>query len=101
MDLSQEQLQEKALLLLRRERELFELRMKNEQVTHWLGLTQALPRFFDDPKTSISDAYAGLRKALIVALRWQRVSFLELHEQTLTPIAPAGPPRSLAAEGLA
>jgi two-component system chemotaxis sensor kinase CheA len=98
MDLDQEHLKEKALLLLRRERELFELRMRHEQATVWLQLTQELPRFFDDPRTPVSEVYARVRKALIVALRWQRVLLLELGEQTLTPIAPAGTPRSLTSE---
>ncbi|MEO8182847.1 MAG: ATP-binding protein [Deltaproteobacteria bacterium] len=100
MELNEDQLKEKALLLLRRERELFDLRMRHEQVTLWLQLTRELPRFFEDPRTPVSEAYARCRKALIVALRWQRVVFLELGERTLTPIVPAGPPRSLSSEAL-
>ena len=38
-----EYLKEKALLLLRRERELFELRMKHEHVTLWLDLVRRSP----------------------------------------------------------
>jgi HPt (histidine-containing phosphotransfer) domain-containing protein len=95
MELNQEHLKEKALLLVRRERELFELRMKHEQAMLWLQLTQSLPRFFDDPRTSASEGYAQIRKALLVVLRWQRASFFELREHALTPIVPVGAPRVL------
>src|SRR5215471_4960444 len=101
MELKQEQLKEKALLLLRRERELFELRMKHEQVTLWLNVTQNLPQLFADPRITIADAFARLRKTLIEGLRLQRTCFVEIDGQTLRPLLPTGPPRSISPEALA
>jgi len=90
LDLALEQLKEKAVLLLQRERELFELRMKHERVTIWLKLTQAFPQIFDQPDLRLSDTLARLRKALLDHLRLQRVTFYELDAQSLKPVAPAG-----------
>ena len=101
MDPNQEHLKEKALLLLRRERELFELRMKHQQVTLWLELTQKIPGLFSDPQAPILDSYAALRKALVGALRWQRVSLLEFDGSSLRPLVPGGPERPLAPEAAA
>jgi len=96
-----EQLKEKAILLLQRERELFELRMKYERVTIWLKLTQALPHIFDQPELKLSDTLARLRKVLLDHLRLQRVTFFEIDGQSLKPVAPAGAPRPLTSEALA
>ena len=101
MELALEQLKEKAILLLQREREFFELRMKHERVTVWLKLTQALPQIFDQPDLELSDTLARLRKALLDHLRLQRVTFYELDGQSLKPVAPAGAPRALGPEALA
>src|SRR5450631_28149 len=100
MEANGEHLKEKALLLLRRERELFELRMKHEKVTLWLKVTQMLPLLFAERDLRIDDAYAGLRKTLIDGLRLQRVSFLELGAETLQGLLPAGPPLPLPPEAL-
>ena len=96
-----EQLKEKVLLLLQRERELFELRMKYERVTTWLKLTQAFPKILDQPDLKLSDTLARLRKALLDHLRLQRVTFYELDGRDLKPVAPAGAPRALGPEALA
>jgi HPt (histidine-containing phosphotransfer) domain-containing protein/Skp family chaperone for outer membrane proteins len=85
----EKQLKEKALLLLRRERELFGMRTKHEQVTLWLRLTQLLPKLFDRT-LPIHEIYERLRKDLLTGLRLQRVIFLEIGPQTLAPIAPPG-----------
>ena len=98
MELDQERLKEKALLLLQRERELFDLRTKHERVTAWLNLAQALPQIFADPNATLDIVFARLRKALLEGLKVQRVSFLALEPEGLRPIAPAGPLRPLSAE---
>ena len=98
MELDQQKLKEKALLLLQRERELFELRIKHERATAWLNLAQALPQIFTDPNFSLSGAFTRLRKALLEGLKVQRVSFLAMEAEGLRPIAPPGPVRPLSAE---
>ena len=98
MELDQVKLKEKALLLLQRERELFELRIKLDRKTAWLTLAQALPQIFADPNLTMAGAFARLRKALLEGLKVQRVSFLAIEPEGLRPIAPAGPVRPLTAE---
>jgi two-component system chemotaxis sensor kinase CheA len=100
MELHEEQLKQKAILLLQRERELFDLRMKHEQVTAWLKFTQTLPRVAGDPHVAIADVYGRIRKALIEGLRLQRVMFIELDGETLRPLVPAGQTRNLGPETL-
>jgi signal transduction histidine kinase len=95
---SQEQLQEKAMLLLRREREIFAMRSKHEQLTRWLKLAQSLPYIMVDRTHSIHEMYALLRKALISGLRLQKAVLLEIGERVLVPLAPAGPERTLRPE---
>jgi serine phosphatase RsbU (regulator of sigma subunit) len=82
----EQQLKEKAILLVRRERELFALRMKNEQVASWLRLTQTLPRLIDR-SLARDKLYAGLGRALITGLRVQRAAFFDLVPGALRPIA--------------
>src|SRR5256885_10486571 len=94
-------LKEKALLLLQRERELFELRMKHEHVMLWLNLTRALPHLFVDPRVGLTEVCARVRKTLIEGLRLQRVLFLELDGEQLRPLVPAGQPRAISPPGLA
>ncbi len=95
MDLDPQILRDKAVLLLQRERDLFELRMKHERVTLWLRFTQALPQIFADPRLGLDEAYRRVRKALLEALRLQRVLLFELDQATLRPLAPDGPERRL------
>lgn len=90
---SQEQLREKAILLLHRERELFAMRAKHQQVTRWLKLAQSLPLVLVDRTKSTLEMYTLLRKTLTSGLRLQRVAFLEIGENVLVPIAPEGPER--------
>jgi len=98
VELDQEKLKEKALLLLQRERELFNLRIKHERVTAWLNLAQALPQIFADRNVTLDVVFARLRKALLEGLKVQRVSFLAMEPEGLRPIAPAGPARPLSAD---
>lgn len=101
MELEEEQLRQKAILLLQRERELFELRTKHEQVTTWLKLTQSLPLLIADRRLQVGEMYARIRKALIEGLRMQRVMFMELDGDVLRPLVPAGSPRAVGPEALA
>ena len=97
-----EQLRDKARLLLQRERELFELRLKQEQIGVWLSIGQALPELFSTRDGSPARAWDGIRKLMVSRLRLQRVLLLEVHAEELGALAPAGPPRVLppAARGL-
>lgn len=101
MELDPQELKEKALLLLQRERELFELRMKHDRLGVWLKITQALPQLFADPARDILDAYREVRKVLLDSLRLQRVLVAEVGETTIIPLAPAAAPRPLAPEAMA
>jgi two-component system chemotaxis sensor kinase CheA len=98
MEEHEEYLKEKALLLLRRERELFALRTKHEQLALWLGLAQSLPELFADRRLSIADVLGRVRKTLIAGLRLQRVSFFELQGSTVRALTPEGPERPLGPE---
>ena len=101
MDEDQQQnLKEKAILLVRRERELFDLRMKHEQVTLWLRLAQSLPQLFLDHRLSLAELYGRLQKALVSGLRFQRVLFLELDGESASKL-PGGAPRPLGPEATA
>jgi signal transduction histidine kinase len=98
-----EHLQEKAILLLQREREVLELRRKHERLAVWLKVAQSLPSIFTDSTLGTGETYAQLRKALLAGLKLQRVSFFELDTEnaTIRALAPAGPVRPLALEVLA
>ena len=96
----QQNLKEKAILLVRRERELFDLRMKHEQVTLWLRLAQSLPQLFLDHRLSLAELYGRLQKALVSGLRFQRVLFFELDGESASKL-PDGAPRPLGPEATA
>lgn len=96
-----EYLKEKALLLLQRERELFELRMKHEHVTIWLGLTRTLPQLFNDASVGLAEICTRVRNTLIHGLRLQRVMFLEVEGLVIRPIVPAGNPMNISPEAAA
>ena len=96
-----EHLRDKARLLLQRERELFELRQKHEQVGAWLSLGQALPGLFASRDGSLAQVWDGIRKTTLSKLRVQRVLLLEACPGELRALAPAGPPRPLPAEARA
>jgi hypothetical protein len=91
-------LREKARLLLSRERELFDLRTRHELLGTWLSLGQALPPLFLDRGASLQQICDRVRKTLASKLRLQRVLLLELQPEALRPLAPAGPERALPAE---
>jgi HPt (histidine-containing phosphotransfer) domain-containing protein len=101
MELDEHQLKEKALLLLQRERELFELRMKDERLLVWLSLTQALPEIFSAAGVDLNDAYLRLRKVLLEGLKLQRVLFFAIEGSALLPVAPTAAPRTVGPEVLA
>jgi two-component system chemotaxis sensor kinase CheA len=98
VDLDPQQLRNKALLLLQRERELYELRLKHEGLAVWLALAQSLPQIVADPHIDLGEVYAKLRKTMTTSLRFQRVAFFEVDEALLRPLSPAGPPRPFKAE---
>lgn len=89
-------LREKARLLLQRERELFDLRLKHEQLGTWLSVGQALPELFSNRGT-LSQAWDGVRRTIVTKLRMQRVLVLELRAQEMEPLAPKGPARPITA----
>jgi HPt (histidine-containing phosphotransfer) domain-containing protein len=84
-------LRDKARLLLQRERELFELRLKHEQMGVWLEIGQALPALFAGSVSSLSEVWNGVRRLIITKLRLQRVLLFEVQSESLQAMAPAGP----------
>jgi HPt (histidine-containing phosphotransfer) domain-containing protein/two-component sensor histidine kinase len=98
VDLDPKQLKEKALLLLQRERELFELRINHSRLTGWLKLAQVLPQLFVDRSFTLAEICGRLRKALVEGLKVQRVLFLAIEGEGLRPLAPAGVLRPLTPE---
>jgi hypothetical protein len=92
-----EHLREKARLLLQRERELFDLRVKAEQLTVWLSVGQELPKLFLD-RNARDGVWDRVRRILILKLRLQRVLLLEVHPEVLRALAPAATDRPLPAD---
>jgi two-component system chemotaxis sensor kinase CheA len=90
-------LKEKARLMLQRERELFDLRKKYEQLTVWLNLGQVLPELFLDRSASLDEVWDRVRRAFVSKLRLQRVVVLEIADP-LRAITPRGPERPLPAD---
>lgn len=90
-------LREKARLLLQRERELFELRLKLDQLAGWLSFGQALPELFLHRGASPAQGWSHLRRTLLAKLRLQRVLLMEVQPSRLVALAPVGPERPLAA----
>lgn len=99
--LEKDDLHEKARLLLQRERELFELRTKFEQLAVWLSVGQALPELFVERGRSLPQLFDRVRKLFIAKLRLQRVCWYEIAVDELRPLAPAGDPRALPCEARA
>lgn len=97
MTTDDQHLRDKARLLLQRERELFELRQKHEQMGVWLGIGQALPELFVTRQGSLAHAWDGLRKLMVGKLRLQRVLLFEIEPAELRALAPAGAARPLPA----
>jgi two-component system chemotaxis sensor kinase CheA len=90
----EEHLKEKARLMLQRERELFDLRKKYEQLSVWLNLGQALPELFLDRGVSLDEVWDRVRRAFVSKLRLQRVVVLEMADP-LRVITPRGAERPL------
>jgi HPt (histidine-containing phosphotransfer) domain-containing protein len=97
VDDDDQHLRDKAKLLLQRERELFELRQKQERTAVWLSIGQALPLLFQRGTGLAQEVWDRVRKLLVSKLRLQRVLVFELHEEALRAVAPAGPDRALPA----
>jgi len=98
LDGEEQNLREKARMLLQREREHFDLRLKYDRMAVWLSLGQALPEIFLDWKGTRQQLWDRVRKTLISRLRLQRVLVLELVAGEMRPLAPAGAPRPLPAD---
>ena len=98
MESDEQLLREKARLLLQRERELFELRLKFDQLAAWLDFGHALPELFLDRGASAEAVWSHIRKGLLGKLRLQRVQLVEVHSETLTSLLPGGPERRLPIE---
>lgn len=95
MSSDDQHLRDKARLLLQRERELFELRLKHEQIGVWLSIGQALPELFSFRDARLAQAWDGIRRLMVGKLRLQRVLLLELQVDELRALAPVGPARPL------
>jgi two-component system chemotaxis sensor kinase CheA len=88
-------------LLLQRERELFDLRAKFEQLAVWLSVGQALPELFVERGRTLPQLFDRVRKLFIAKLRLQRVCWFELADAALRPLSPAGDSRLLSPEARA
>lgn len=95
MEAEEQLLKEKAKLLLQRERELFELRLRLDQLTSWLSFGQTLSEMFLNRSCSPEEVWNRLRKSLVSKLRLQRVLLLEVRAASLYSLAPIGPERAL------
>ena len=82
-------LREKAQLLLQRERELFDMRAKLDQLAVWSNIGQLLPQVVLNG--ALEDVWSRLRKMLLSKLRFQRVLLLEFNPESLRYLAPVGP----------
>jgi HPt (histidine-containing phosphotransfer) domain-containing protein len=88
-DDEQQVLKDKALQLLRNERELFALRARHEQTVAWLRLLYALPQLIDHTLPPV-ELYKRIGKSLITGLRVQRASFFGYHAGELRLLAGKG-----------
>jgi signal transduction histidine kinase len=84
-------LREKAILLLKRERELLALRMVHDRTTAWLGVAQSLPGHFD-LKVPVRQIYAGVVRSLVAALKYQKAMFFEILPGAIHPLGVEGKP---------
>lgn len=101
MDSNSHILQEKALQLVARERELNTLRNKHLRLLNWLTLAQSLPELVD---RSLTLAQIGARflSQIISLIKLQRVYLLEIAPDGLRPFGTEGPIRPpLTSEALA
>jgi serine phosphatase RsbU (regulator of sigma subunit) len=86
--------------LLQRERELFELRLKFDQLAAWLSFGQALPEMFLPRGASVEEVWSRLRRTLVAKLRLQRVVLADVHADGLAVLAPGGAQPEVSAEAL-
>jgi two-component system chemotaxis sensor kinase CheA len=89
-DDEQQVLREKALQLLRNERELFSLRARHEQTVSWLRILQSLPQLIDH-RLPLVELCKRIGKGLISGLRVQRASFFSHRAGELTLMTGKGP----------
>jgi two-component system chemotaxis sensor kinase CheA len=90
-DDEQQVLKEKALQLLRSERELFSLRARHEQTVSSLRILQSLPQLIDH-RLPLVELCKRIGKSLISGLRVQRASFFSHRAGELTLMSGKGPP---------
>jgi hypothetical protein len=86
---------ENTALLLQREHELVGIRVREEQLRHWLKLAQDLPQVFADYRLPVDEILRRVRRLLITGLRLQRMMFFELEGTSLRPLAPEGSARAI------
>jgi hypothetical protein len=86
---------ENTALLLQREHELVAIRVREEQLRHWLKLAQDLPQVFADYRLPVESLLGRVRRLLIDGLRLQRMMFFDVEGTSLRPLAPDGPERIL------
>ena len=95
MESDEQHLREKAKLLLHRERELFELRIRHEQILVWLSIGQLLSQTFLERSSSLPVLFDQVRRTLTSKLHLQRVLVYEVWPGELRPLVPAGSNREL------
>jgi len=81
-------LQEKALLLVTRERELNFLRNKHQRLTRWLTLSQSLPEIVN-PRFGLAEIGAKFVQRILSVIKLQRVRLVEVRDDGLRPFGAA------------
>ncbi len=95
VDDEQQVLKEKALQLLRNERELFALRVRHEQTVSWLRILQSIPQLIDHELPQ-AELCKRLGKSLITGLRVQRANFFAYRGGELRLVSGKGAPEQAA-----
>jgi two-component system, chemotaxis family, sensor kinase CheA len=90
-DDEQQVLKQKALELLRSERQLFTLRARHEQTVSWLRILHSLPQLIDH-RLPPAELYKRIGKSLITGLRVQRASFFAYRAGELRLLSGKGTP---------
>jgi HPt (histidine-containing phosphotransfer) domain-containing protein len=94
-------LRDKAILLLKRERELLVLRMAHERTAAWLSVAQSLPGHFD-VKLPLGEIYSRVARSLLARLGYQKAMFFDILPGALRPLGKlVKPDRPMDAEGRA
>ena len=77
-------LQEKALLLVTRERELNALRNKHQRLARWLAVSQSLPEIVN-PRFSLAEIGSKFVERILSVIKLQRVRLVEIRDDGLRP----------------